>query len=681
MCGIFGIVSKNTDRSILKEIQNITDDLFNISESRGKDASGIAIQYEGTINILKGPLKSSKLIKTSQYQKIWKATIKRQTRNKHHTPIVILGHSRMVTNGSEEHNCDNQPLVKNSIVGVFNGIIANENELWVKHPDIQKQTTTDTEILFGLADKYLKNTNNIRDALDRIFSEIEGAASFGFLTDNSDVLVLASNNGSLYAAWSPDRTNMIFTSEKSFLKHILHKYSTQLMIGTDEIFQIKADTPYILDVKDLTDQSRKNNQNIFRRPKTSGMSTPRVYEIFQYETKLNQKSNTEKMQDNQEVPQYLKDEFAVFSQKILKIKRCTKCILPETFPFIEFDENGVCNYCRSHHPINKSVKGKDELEKVLNQFRKSNGEPDCFVAISGGRDSCYGLHYVKNVLHMTPLAYTYDWGLVTDLARRNISRMCGKLGVEHILVSADIAKKRENVRKNINAWLKKPDLGMVPIFMAGDKQFLYYAHKLMQENDIQLFIWFTNTFEISDFKEGFCGVSKMNLKNPARTWTLSTKNKLRLAYYYISKYLQNPAYLNKSIFDNIFAFYSYYILPEYNIYLFSYIPWDENEIMEVLNTKYNWETAPDTQSTWRVGDGTAAFYNYIYFTATGFSEFDTFLSKQIREGTLNREEALIKSSKFNVPRYDSLIWYANTVGFDLEFALNVIHAMPKLYEK
>ncbi|MEN6292986.1 MAG: hypothetical protein ABFD07_13345, partial [Methanobacterium sp.] len=245
----------------------------------------------------------------------------------------------------------------------------------------------------------------------------------------------------------------------------------------------------------------------------------------------------------------------------------------------------------------------------------------------------------------------------------------------------DIAKKRENVRKNINAWLKKPDLGMVPIFMAGDKQFLYYAHKLMQENDIQLFIWFTNTFEISDFKEGFCGVSKMNLKNPARTWTLSTKNKLRLAYYYISKYLQNPVYLNKSIFDNIFAFYSYYILPEYNIYLFSYIPWDENEIMEVLNTKYNWETAPDTQSTWRVGDGTAAFYNYIYFTATGFSEFDTFLSKQIREGTLNREEALIKSSKFNVPRYDSLIWYANTVGFDLEFALNVIHAMPKLYEK
>ena len=28
--------------------------------------------------------------------------------------------------------------------------------------------------------------------------------------------------------------------------------------------------------------------------------------------------------------------------------------------------------------------------------------------------------------------YTYDWGMVTDLGRRNISRMCADLGVENI---------------------------------------------------------------------------------------------------------------------------------------------------------------------------------------------------------------------------------------------------------
>ena len=29
--------------------------------------------------------------------------------------------------------------------------------------------------------------------------------------------------------------------------------------------------------------------------------------------------------------------------------------------------------------------------------------------------------------------------------------------------------------------------------------------------------------------------------------------------------------------------------------------------------KYNWEKAVDTDSTWRIGDGTAPVYNYIYY--------------------------------------------------------------------
>jgi hypothetical protein len=98
------------------------------------------------------------------------------------------------------------------------------------------------------------------------------------------------------------------------------------------------------------------------------------------------------------------------------------------------------------------------------------------------------LHYLKEVLHLNPNAYTFDWGMVTDLARRNQARLCGKLGIEHILISADIVEKRENIRKNLQAWLKKPDLGMVPILMAGDKQlFNNYPYQLMQQTGIQLY--------------------------------------------------------------------------------------------------------------------------------------------------------------------------------------------------
>ena len=74
---------------------------------------------------------------------------------------------------------------------------------------------------------------------------------------------------------------------------------------------------------------------------------------------------------------------------------------------------------------------------------------------------------------MNPVAYTYDWGLTTDIARRNQNLMIGQLGVEHIIRSPDLSQKRKNVRANINAWLKRPELGMVPIFMSGDKDFIH----------------------------------------------------------------------------------------------------------------------------------------------------------------------------------------------------------------
>ena len=147
--------------------------------------------------------------------------------------------------------------------------------------------------------------------------------------------------------------------------------------------------------------------------------------------------------------------------------------MPETFPFIEFDAEGVCQFCRHHRPL--KLRGSDALQQLADQVRRHNDKGDCLVPISGGRDSCYGLHYVKHELGLNPVAYTYDWGFVTDLARRNISRICGELNVEHVLVAADIKKKRENVRKNVTAWLAKPTLSMIPPFMAGDKAFFYYA--------------------------------------------------------------------------------------------------------------------------------------------------------------------------------------------------------------
>jgi tRNA(Ile)-lysidine synthase TilS/MesJ len=86
------------------------------------------------------------------------------------------------------------------------------------------------------------------------------------------------------------------------------------------------------------------------------------------------------------------------------------------------------HYCRHYPPL--ELPGVEALLRDLEPYRSKGDEPDCLVALSGGRDSSYGLHYLKNELHLKPIAYTYDWGMVTDLARRNQARLCGKLCVE-----------------------------------------------------------------------------------------------------------------------------------------------------------------------------------------------------------------------------------------------------------
>ena len=168
---------------------------------------------------------------------------------------------------------------------------------------------------------------------------------------------------------------------------------------------------------------------------------------------------------------------------------------------MSFDEDGVCNYCHNYKPRN-IPRPKEELFELVEPYRRKNG-PDCIVPFSGGRDSSYAMHLIVNELKMTPIAYTYDWGMITDLGRRNISRMCSKLGVENIIIAADISKKRQNIAKNLKAWLKSPHLGMISILTAGDKHFFKYVETVKKQTGISLNLWGINPLEVTHFKAGF----------------------------------------------------------------------------------------------------------------------------------------------------------------------------------
>ena len=638
MCGIFGVIASKNAIITGKETKKIADTLFTLSESRGKESSGIGVMSNDTIHIYKSQQRASTFIQLSKYKELIKSTV---------TPFALIGHARLVTNGSAERNSNNQPVVKDGIVGVHNGIIVNDTLLWEKFPSLKKKYDVDTEVLLSITRYFLKKGKSINQAVSSAFRCIEGSASVALLFKDHPSLVLATNTGSLYLT-KGNRGIVCFASERYILEQLVKKHPF-LQVSESSIHHIQPQTGVSIHLSDAKMTTFILNK-FDRKKLLYTISSKRSSQII---------NRSEKIKE----------------QEVQKLRRCTRCILPETMPFIEFDENGVCDYCRNYQK--HSLLGEAALRHDIRKYRRNDGKPDCIVAFSGGRDSSYALHYVKKVLGMHPVAYSYDWGMLTDLGRRNQARMCGTLGVEHILISADIKKKRENIRQNVLAWLKKPDLGTIPLFMAGDKQYFYYANKLRKQMNIDLVIYSENPLEQTDFKYGFCGVAPKSTQG--HLYDVGIFKKIQLAAYYAKAYVNNPSYINSSIIDTISAYLSSYFVPHKYLYLFQYIPWNEKQVNIILKREYNWELAQDTLSTWRIGDGTAAFYNYLYYVFAGFTENDTFRSNQIREGMVTRDIAMRLIQEENKPRYKSIEWYCKTIGVDYKETINRINSIDTVY--
>ncbi|MEO0645010.1 MAG: hypothetical protein AAFZ17_02455 [Cyanobacteria bacterium J06650_10] len=627
-----------------------------MSESRGKEAAGMALLNQKRILIHKDALPGSRMIKGREYRNHISRTFGDSYLREATTltsPVAAVGHSRLVTNGFQGVDFNNQPVVKNGVVVIHNGIVVNAERLWQNSPSIHREFEVDTEVIADLIALYRSQGLSVSDAVSKTLSQIEGEASIAVLFKDLNCLVLATNTGSIFVRMIQKEKLFLFASE-AFILRELHRQEDSLdLSSTDEIYQVRAGKGLTLDL--------------------NAFSLSQFH--FRGEAPAHTAAETTNLSSNLVASRLIESKGAILQARRDRLKRCSRCILPETMPFIEFDGQGVCNYCRSYQKA--TMLGEDALEVTLSKYRRSDGEPDCLVAFSGGRDSSYGLHLLKNELGMNPIAYTYDWGMVTDLGRRNQARMCGKLGIEHIWVSADIKAKRANALKNVQAWSRRPDLGMVPLFMAGDKQFFYYANKIMQQTGIELMVFCPNKLEKTDFKAGFCGVSPNFNEN--QPFALGLSQKAKLFSYYASQYALNPAYINRSFLDTLFAIFSYYVIETSFIYLYDYLPWDEDEINRVLIEEYDWELANDTPTTWRIGDATAPFYNYIYYTVAGFTEHDTFRSNQIREGVMERDTALDLVQIENQPRWESIQEYAQLIGLDFGDIVRAVDAMPKLY--
>jgi len=116
-------------------------------------------------------------------------------------------------------------------------------------------------------------------------------------------------------------------------------------------------------------------------------------------------------------------------------RACSRCVCNTTIPSIRFDEQGVCNFCKSHERLDvlfgNEAETKRKLENLVTEIKKDGQGKnyDCIVGVSGGTDSSYTLHLAKE-LGLRPLAVHFDNGWNTDQSVSNIRNITNKLDID-----------------------------------------------------------------------------------------------------------------------------------------------------------------------------------------------------------------------------------------------------------
>ena len=165
MCGIIGYIGKK---------QNVIDLLINGLKSleyRGYDSAGIAYLEQNEIKVIKAQGKISSL--------------EEKTKNLNVLSTLGIGHTRWATHGKPS-NENSHPHRVGRVTLIHNGIIENYQEL--KEMLIKEgytfQSQTDTEVVAGLLDFYLKQENDKLTILHQVISMLKGSFALGIIFDD-----------------------------------------------------------------------------------------------------------------------------------------------------------------------------------------------------------------------------------------------------------------------------------------------------------------------------------------------------------------------------------------------------------------------------------------------------------------------------------------------------------------
>jgi hypothetical protein len=311
------------------------------------------------------------------------------------------------------------------------------------------------------------------------------------------------------------------------------------------------------------------------------------------------------------------------------MKLCSRCVLPETFPGISFDDEGVCNFCRAfkgrQHLEESKEKYRRRFEELIAASRRTGGY-DCLMAYSGGKDSTYTLLELKRRYRLTPLAMTLDNGFVSPAAIANIRNVVEKLGIDHILFKPRFDMLQRIFRRGAESELYAPKTleraSTICTSCMGIVKFVTLRMAVESGIPFVVYGWSPGQapIEASIFKNNPSMIRSMQkvLLDPMRS--------------VVGEQVENY-FLTEEHFAREDRF-------PHNISPLAFLDYDEERIIDEIG-KLGWKKPDDTDPN-STNCLLNAFGNMVHKERYRFHPYAFELAKLVREGYLDRGEAVTR---------------------------------------
>jgi len=310
---------------------------------------------------------------------------------------------------------------------------------------------------------------------------------------------------------------------------------------------------------------------------------------------------------------------------------CKNCVLPETFPGISFDENGICNFCQEFKGIEHLKEKKKEYRERFSQLAEElRGKTayDALVCYSGGKDSTYTLCALKEKYKLKVLAFTFDNGFIPEQTFKNIRKVTEKLGIDHILFKPRFDTLKTIFRRCAAGNIYPPKTleraSAICTSCMGIVKFA--ALRLALEKNIPLVVY--------GWSPGQAPVESAIFKNNPAMIKSMQKVVLEPLYKLVGDEIK-PYFLDESYFNGRYNF-------PYNINPLAFLEYSEKEILREI-AKLGWEAPEGTDSSTN-----CLLNSYAILThkeQLNFHPYAHEIAKLVREEYLDRESGLKKIDK------------------------------------